>query len=113
MRAAANFPNSGRTTFTMPVEVRTGVAVIRERPEASVASHASSTSSSTATSEKRVLRGVWSLPRRKRPILSSDARAGVTSIACDPRHPSLARWCRVGPTLLFDGRTQTCVGRSP
>ena len=73
--AGANFPSSGRTTFTMPFEAAcTGVAIIRERPEAFVASYASSTVSLTATSEKRGVCASGPSPPRKRPILNSDAR---------------------------------------
>ena len=72
--AGANFPSSGRTTFTMPVEAAcTGVAIIRERPEAFVASMRHLSASLTATPRRGVCARGPSRPR-KRPILNSDAR---------------------------------------
>ena len=113
--AGANFPSSGRTTFTMPVEAAcTGVAIIRERPEAFVASYASSTSEFDGDVGEEGCVCVWSLASTKAPDSQFRCEAGITSIACDPRHPSLVLGgAASGQLLLFDGRTQTCVGRSP
>ena len=74
----------------MPFEAAcTGVAVIRERPEAFVASYASSTSEFDGDVGEEGCVCVWSLASTKAPDSQFRCEAGITSIACDPRHPSL------------------------
>lgn len=113
--ASVNFPKNARTAFHRAGQACTGVAAIWDRPEAFVAAYAAPSSEFDACgAEDEGGVSVWSLASSKNCDVRFACESGVASVCCDPRHPSLILGgSQSGQLLMWDCRSQKCVGKSP